>query len=315
MDPENWSRIELRHLIALQAVAREGSFAGAADSLGYTQSAISQQIAALERTLGTRLVERPGGRRRVCPTEAGETLIRHADAIIARLHAASADLAALAGGQAGRLTVGTYQSVGARVLPPIIREFTRAWPKVKLQIRESPDDQHLFGLLERAEIDLSFALLPPPEGPFQSLELLRDPYTLLVASGSPLADRVEPLTIEQIGKLPLVGFTECRQERWVEAQLRAHGAQPEWVFRSDDNATIQGMAAADVGVALVPRLTIDPADPRTVAVELGDLFAPRRLGVVWNANRAHSASAETFIALARDACRVYENAIATPARR
>src|SRR5919201_385695 len=114
MEPDRWLGIELRHLTALEAVAREGSFGRAAKSLGYTQSAVSQQIAALERIVGARLVERPGGPRPVSVTDAGELLLRHAEAIVARLAAAQADLAALADGEAGILRVGIYQSVGLR---------------------------------------------------------------------------------------------------------------------------------------------------------------------------------------------------------
>ena len=97
MAPDNWLGLELRHLIALKAIAEEGTFGRAAKRLGYTQSAISQQIAMLERIVGRRLIDRPGGPRPVSLTEAGDLLLRHADAIAARLQAAQADLAALDG--------------------------------------------------------------------------------------------------------------------------------------------------------------------------------------------------------------------------
>src|ERR671937_348312 len=127
MEADRWAGLELRHLLALDAVAREGSFGRAAVALGYTQSAISQQIAALERIVGERLVERPGGPRPVSLTDAGELLLRHADAIVAR-----------------------------------------------------------------GELDLTFADLPLVDGPFDAVELLRDPYALVVAADSPLADRSAP---------------------------------------------------------------------------------------------------------------------------
>src|SRR5215210_6639706 len=104
----SWLGVEVRHLAALEAVARAGSFGRAAESLGYTQSAISQQIQTLERIVGERLLERPGGPRAVTLTEAGVLLLRHAESIIARLHAAQADMAALASGHGGRLRVGTF---------------------------------------------------------------------------------------------------------------------------------------------------------------------------------------------------------------
>ena len=122
MEPDRWLGLELRHLLALKAVAEQGSFGRAARSLGYTQSAVSQQIATLERIVGMRLIERPGGPRPVSLTQAGTLLLRHADGISARLQAAHADLAALQAGDAGPLRVGTFQSVGARILPSGARE-------------------------------------------------------------------------------------------------------------------------------------------------------------------------------------------------
>src|SRR5216110_555835 len=150
MEPDRWLGIELRHLTALEAVAREGSFGRAATSLGYTQSAVSQQIAALERIVGAKLVERPGGPRPISLTEAGELLLRHAQSIVARLQAAQADLEALRSGEAGTLRVGTFQSVGARVLPEVMRRFTAAWPAVDVLLDELNDDNVEFAL-ERGE--------------------------------------------------------------------------------------------------------------------------------------------------------------------
>src|SRR3954453_11658944 len=113
MESDRWLGVELRHLAALEAVAQTGAFGRAAEKLGYTQSAVSQQIAMLERIVGERLVERPGGPRPVTMTEAGRVMLGHAASIIARIHAAQADLAALSSGEAGSLRVGTFQSVGA----------------------------------------------------------------------------------------------------------------------------------------------------------------------------------------------------------
>src|SRR5437763_8076997 len=103
MEPDRWLGVELRHLAALEAVAAEGSFGRAAERLGYTQSAVSQQIATLERIVGERLIERPGGPRPVSLTEAGELLLGHAESIVARLQAAQADLHALQTGELGTL--------------------------------------------------------------------------------------------------------------------------------------------------------------------------------------------------------------------
>src|SRR5260370_36216789 len=127
MSADSWLGVELRHFLALEAVAREGSFGKAATSLGYTQSAVSQQIATLERIVGHRLIERPGGPKPVSLTEAGSLLLIHAGAIAARIAAAQADLNALGEGQAGTPRVRVFQSVGQRILPGGMRRFVAAW--------------------------------------------------------------------------------------------------------------------------------------------------------------------------------------------
>src|SRR5881628_1632910 len=159
MESDRWLGVELRHLAALKALAEEGSFGRAAVALGYTQSAVSQQIAALERAVGARLVERPGGPRPVTLTEAGRLLLRHAESIIARLQAAQADLAALSEGSAGTLRIGTFQSVGKKLLPTLMRRFAQGWPDVEIELRESHSDLELAAMVERGELDVSFVQL------------------------------------------------------------------------------------------------------------------------------------------------------------
>src|SRR6184192_861810 len=143
---------ELRHLAALEAVGRTRSFGKAARELGYTQSAVSQQIAQLERNVDQRLVDRPGGPRAVDLTDAGRLLLRHADAIVAQLDAAQADMAAFADGAAGPLRVGIFQSVGARVLPGLLRRFREEWPRVQVSVREETDASDLLRMLEHGEL-------------------------------------------------------------------------------------------------------------------------------------------------------------------
>src|SRR4051794_37312410 len=201
MEPDRWLGVELRHFLALEAVAREGSFGKAATALGYTQSAVSQQIAALERIVGQRLVERPGGPKPVSLTEAGRLLLTHAEAIAARVAAAQADLTALGDGEAGTLRVGVFQSVGQRILPELMRRFVRQWPKVEITLTESADDRELLAAVERGELDLTFSDLPLEGGPFEEVELLRDPYVLVVARDSDL----DQPSLREIAQLDLIG--------------------------------------------------------------------------------------------------------------
>lgn len=301
MRTDGWLGVELRHLAALQAVAEEESFGRAAERLGYTQSAVSQQIQALERIVDQRLVERPGGPRRVSLTEAGELLLRHAAGIVAQLQAAQADLAAFAEGSAGTLRVGTYQSVGARVLPRLLREFTEAWPSVSVQLTEWSDDGHLLSLVERGELDFSFVMLPVEEGPFEPVELMLDPHVLVVPAGSELARRPKPPSLREVAGMPLIGNRLCRSVHQVETRLRDAGVEPQIVFRSDDNGTIQGLVAAGVGVALVPLLTVDTGHEGTAVLGLADV-PPRRIGIAWHRDRYRSPAALAFVDLARDVC-------------
>ncbi len=306
MQTDGWLGLELRHLVALKAVAEEGSFGRAAKRLGYTQSAISQQIAALERIVDQKLIERPGGPKPVTFTEAGRLLLAHADGITARLQAAQADLAALGAGDAGPLRIGTYQSVGARILPTLLRSFRAEWPKVEISLVESTDDRDLLDLIERGSIDVSFVVLPLVPGPFEAVELMRDPYVLLVRSDSPLATRDKKPTLREILDLPLIGYRTCRTTHRVEERLKLAGREPHVVFRSDDNGTVQGLVAAGVGVALVPRLTVDESDARIRIIDLGERLPARVIGVAWHRDRQRTQPATAFVSAARTLCEAFE---------
>lgn len=299
MEPDSWLGLELRHLIALKAIAEEGTFGRAAERLGYTQSAISQQIAMLERITGQRLIDRPGGPRPVSLTEAGELLLRHAEAIAARLQAAQADLAALDAGDAGPLRIGTYQSVGARVLPTLLREFAAQWPGVDVTLRESADDTDLVKLVERGELDLTFVMLPVGPGPYETVALFRDPYVLVVPAGSPLASRDRTPSLRELVDHPLISNRTCRTTERVEDRLRQTGRAPQIVLRSDDNGTVQGLVAAGVGIAIVPRLTVDPLDESIRVVDLGDRVPPRLIGIAWHRDRRRTRAAQAFVELAQ----------------
>src|SRR5680860_105807 len=127
--------LDVRRLRVLREVAREGSFSGAAERLSFTQSAVSQQVASLEREAGASLVER--GARGVRLTEAGRALVAHADAIVARLDDAEQELAAIAGLRGGRLRLVSFQSAGAALVPDAIAAFSGRYPDVDLSLAEA----------------------------------------------------------------------------------------------------------------------------------------------------------------------------------
>jgi DNA-binding transcriptional LysR family regulator len=288
--------LELRHLAALEAVGRTHSFGRAARELGYTQSAVSQQIANLERIVGQRLVVRPGGPKPVSLTEAGTLLLRHAEAIVAQLDAAEADMAALAEGAAGPLRVGIFQSVGARILPALLHTFREEWPRVDVQVREEADAADLLRALERGAIDLTFAELPLPEGPFESVEVLRDPYVLVVSAKSELARHEGTLPLRALSGLPLIGF---RSSHEPDVQLRGRVADLDVVFRTDDNGTLMSLVAEGLGAAVVPQLVVNPRNPALVALPLAGRLPPRTLALVWHRDRYRSAASHAFVDLAR----------------
>src|SRR5262249_43998295 len=153
-------------------VAETGSFGRAALYLGYTQSAVSQQIAALEALVGERLVERSRGPRPVLLTEPGHLLARHAETVVATLRAACADVAAYKTGEAGEVRIGTFQSVGARILPEVVRDFAASWPRVTIRLTEDDSDEALLDQVARGDLDLAFCMAPLPEGPFEAVKLL-----------------------------------------------------------------------------------------------------------------------------------------------
>jgi DNA-binding transcriptional LysR family regulator len=305
MEPDRWLGLELRHLTALKAVADHTSFGRAAAALGYTQSAVSQQIATLERIVGARLIDRPGGPKPVALTEAGRVLLGHAESITSRLQAAQSDLRALAAGAAGPLRVGSYQSVGARVLPTVLRRFLAEWPQVEISLQELTDDGELLALVESGVLDLTFSMLPLPPGPFEFLELMRDPYVLVVPADSPLAERSRPPTPREIAEMPLIGNRSCRSIQAGMDLMRASGREPNIVFRSDDNGTVQGVVASGMGVALVPRLTVDETDERIVVLDLSDRFPARTIGISWHRDRHRTRAAEAFVDEARAVCAEY----------
>jgi DNA-binding transcriptional LysR family regulator len=295
MESDSWLGVELRHFLALEAVARQGSFGRAAAALGYTQSAVSQQIATLERIVGQRLVERPGGPKPVSLTEAGKLLLTHADAIAARVAAAQADLTALGEGQAGTLRVGVYQSVGQRILPEVMRRFLATWPQVHVSLTESANDDELLGLVERGQLDLTFADLPLTEGPFESVELLRDPYVLVVPAGSELAARNTQPTWKELAELDLIAHKHCRSL----AKLESEAPRPlRFVFRSDHNQTVQALVASGVGCALVPRLTVNLDDDSTEAIVLTKI-QPRLISFAWHRDRYRTPAARAFVETAQ----------------
>ena len=147
--------LDVKRMRILKEVADRGSFSAAAEALSYTQSAVSQQIAALEREAGAQLVTR--GSRGIKLTEAGETLVKHADAILTRLADAEAELEAIRGLRGGRLRLAAFQTVGATLMPLAIAIFRQRHPDIELSIRQLEDDESM-PMLKGGDLDIALTV-------------------------------------------------------------------------------------------------------------------------------------------------------------
>jgi DNA-binding transcriptional LysR family regulator len=294
-----WSALELRHLQALLAVADEGTFSRAADRLGYTQSAVSQQIAALERMVGTPLFDRPGGPRPVELTEAGHAMVEHARGVLRRLGAAQAELAAITAGDRGTIRVGTVQSVGTRVLPQLLARFHERRPGVAVVLRESHDVHELLDAVADGDLDVTFSELAP-EARFQYRRMLDDPFVLVAPAGSDVAGRTA-ITVEEITALPLIGYRDAVCSTIVE-QIFQPGDAPRFVFRSDDNPTIQGCVASGIGYWPTALLTVDTDDPAVAVIPIEPAPDPRHVALAWPASRRSSPAVIEFVDAAEEVC-------------
>jgi molybdate transport repressor ModE-like protein len=293
-----WLGVEFRHLGALAAVAREGSFRRAAESLGYVQSAISGQIAQLERAVGVQLVERSHGSGGATLTPAGEVLLSHVDEILARFEAARVDLRALANGSGEIVRVGVLDGIGQRRLPTILEMFEVEAPATQVVVDESLDDDRNFARLASGELDLMITELPLPTGPFTYTLLERDEYVLVVAADSPLARQPEPPSIGQLTRLPLILPAPTRTSDLLAARLRESLIDQSPWLRPHSSAAAQALAAAGLGAAILPRLAVDLDDEMAVIVRLPSLLPARLIALVRHREREYSPAARAFIKLA-----------------
>jgi DNA-binding transcriptional LysR family regulator len=290
-----WRRLEVRHLAALEATARLGSFRAAAAALGYSQSALSGQIAALEAIVGMPLLDRPRGAPAVSPTPAGAILLDRAERIGEILAATRADLAALAADHEV-VRVGIFQSASVRLLPPLVRALRSERPELEIRLHEAIDPQELIDLVLRGDLDVMFASEAPANNALDRARLIGDPYVLLVADDHPLATAtaVDPATV---ATLPLITYRSLRAELLPTALLpRTHGL--EIIFRSDDDATVRALVAAGVGVALVPRLSVEPGDERVRAIPIVPSLPARDIHLGWLRSRGSSPAIQAFVAAA-----------------
>lgn len=294
--------LELRHLTALDAVAAEGTFGRAAERLGYTQSAVSQQVAALERVLGAPVFDRPGGPRPVELTPLGHLVLAHARDLLARVEVVVDDIERFRSGTAGRLAVGTFQSVSTALLPAIVGRMRTQLPDIEIRLFESEFDEELDAQLSSGALDVSFRVGTDLDA-FEVRHLVDDPFVLLAPHGE---FPVGPVHIADIGERPLIGQQDNPCQRLNEAGLRAGGIEPRYVFRTNENGAVAAMVRAGMGLAVLPRLCIEPDDRRLAVHEIIPPIPDRVVSLAWRRGRTLSPAAEHFIAVTEDVCRRLE---------
>ncbi|MGI9197248.1 MAG: LysR family transcriptional regulator [Candidatus Nanopelagicales bacterium] len=266
------TRYEVRHLEALVAVAEEGTFRGAADLLGYSQAAISQQIAALEADVGSPVFDRPGGPRAVTLTPVGRALLRHARAILDRLDQAREEVHDVLAGTGGRLIVGTFQSVSVELVPQIVGRMRATHPDLLMRAVERDDNEDLLTLLRDGEIDVTFLAGPVYDPSVDVIELGTDPFRAVLPRT--FAGRTSASLGEVVG-LGLIGEQGGSSQAHIEEGMRAHGVSPRYVFRTNDNGAMQAMVRNGLGAAIMPQLAIQLSDPEVLVLPT-DPPIPRR---------------------------------------
>jgi DNA-binding transcriptional LysR family regulator len=276
--------LNLSRLKVLQEVIGRGSFSAAAESLSYTQSAVSQAIARLEAETGATLVIRD--RKGVRPTAAGATLVEHAEAIFAQ-----------------------FPSAGATLMPLAVATFRERHPDVELTLAEG-EPEEIAPRLRAGEFDLALLFDFPgvrerAAAGLRSLTLLQDPMHVVLPAEHPLAFKSD-LTL-----------ADLRDEQWVQTSASspcarhvvrscvAAGFEPHVTFESDDYETVQGLVAAGVGVALIPRLALSRVHPGIVARALSPHSPERKVVAATSSGPGVAPAAKTMVKVLADVARDY----------
>lgn len=292
--------LEIRHLAALVAVADEGSFARAASALGFTQSAVSQQIASLERAVGLPVLDRPKGPRPAELTPAGRLLLEHARDVLGRIESVGAELDRLRRGVTGRLVIGTFQSVSAEILPPVVGRMRAEVPDVDIGLFETDDQTALVDRTCADELDLAFTVDTSGDDRVTSEILGYDPFVVIVRAG----DAPGPVaTPADLSAHPLIGQPSASVcQVLIDQRLEQVGIRPDYVFRSVDNGAVQGMVRSGMGRAIMPMLAIDADDPGIEVLALEPPIAPRTIQLTRRSGRSLPPAADRFAAIAREVC-------------
>ncbi|MET8076873.1 LysR family transcriptional regulator [Streptomyces sp. NPDC005303] len=286
------SNIELRHLAAMAAIAEEGTFGRAAARLGYTQSTVSQQIAALERSVGGPVFDRPGGPKPVRLTPLGSVVLDHGRAVLAKAEALADAVDRFRAGD-GRIDIGTFQSVSNVILPSLVRRLRDEHPGCDIRLSEEEPEQPRIG-----DLDLLF-YDGRVDGDVERRKLLDDPYLLVAATGTFPEGPVSPARLDGA---PMVAWPLTCDQPLMEQAVARSGARPQIVFRTAVNDTLLSMVRAGLGSALLPWLAVRGADvasdDRLRVHALRPSLPSREIYLHWQAGRIHSPLAARAVEIA-----------------
>lgn len=248
--------LNVDRLRALHAVAAEGSILAAAETLHVTTSAVSQQLAKLEREVGHTLLEKQG--RGVRLTDAGRLLVGHTERVLCTLEQAEADLDAARDSVTGEITIGAFATGARGLAPPALARLRECYPQLQARLRELEPDQSI-PLLVRRDLDLAIAQdwfnapLPLPDG-LTRAPLMDDVADIALPSSHPLAAR-ETVPLGELAAEPWIAWTEgsiCHD--WLMHTFRTHGQEPRVAHAASEYATQLALVGAGLGAAVIPRL-------------------------------------------------------------
>jgi DNA-binding transcriptional LysR family regulator len=300
----------------LREVAERGSITAAAQALSFTPSAVSQQIATLEREAGVALVER--GPRSIRLTAAGRALAEHTDGILASLEAAEAEIQAIAGVRGGLLRLASFPTAYATIMPAAITEFRSRHPGVELTLTEA-DPLLSISRLKSGEVDLAllyeYDYVPlPDDDAIQRTVLMDDPIRVLLPRGHRDSKRrAVPLdALSRESWITSTARSSCHE--FVARSCRAAGFEARIGFESDDHGVWQGLVAAGVGVALAPDLALENLHPGVEARPVALHPLKRRVYTAYRSS-GHSPAIEAMLEVLADtvASRLEPERAAVPA--
>ena len=284
--------MELQQLRYFISVAETGKFTTAARDLHVAQPSVSKQIRKLEAELGTILLDRR--KSGVALTDAGAILLPWAKRVLGDVDGARSEVAGLATLEGGRLSVGATPSVSTVLLPRVLAAFHAEHPGITLSVVEA-GSRDLVERLAAGDLDLALVILPVPrEELFDTLPLLREELVLAVAKRHPLARRAS-VRVSDLRGVPLVMFRDGYDLRSATiTACEQAGFHPTFAIEGAEMDGVLRMAAAGVGVAVVPRMVVERGGP-LVAVRISQPTLSRSVGVAFRRDRHHSRAADAFV--------------------